>query len=108
MAYRRDIILIPSARYQSGHCCRREPIDRSHGRSIRARRMLHARRCFISERIIRIKITDYAVSSNGLAQKKKILEILFGAGEISRAAFGLHSIAARRIEIPSFEYFTAD
>jgi len=45
-------------------------MDRSHDRSIRARRTLHAQRCFISERITRIKITDYAVSSNGLAQKK--------------------------------------
>lgn len=64
-------------------------IVRSH--DPRASNVARAARCFISGRIIRIKITDYAVSSNGSA-KKKFLEILFEAREIFRCIrFAFHS-----------------
>lgn len=53
MAYRREIIFMPAAKYQSGPFRgRHEPrpmdsSDRSYGRTIRARRMLHARRAVL-------------------------------------------------------------
>lgn len=110
MAYRREIILMLAAKYQSDRCGRHEPTDESSDRSIarsaRAPIVARAARCFISGRITRIKITDYAVSSNGAA-KKKFLEILFGAREIFRCIrFAFHSPPYRDTEL--YAYFTAD
>lgn len=102
MAYRREIILMLAAKYQSDRCNRHDgPIDGS-SRSIVRSHDSRAARCFISGRITRIKITDYAVSSNGSA-KKKFLEILFGAREIFRCIrFAFHRPPNRDTELCVF------
>lgn len=108
MPYRRDIILMPTGQISIRPLLPlRTERDRSSERSrdLRAPE-LRVALCFISG-IIEIKITDYALSGNGVVLKKKNSKKFSKSHSKPARDISLHPVlhSISRIEIPSYEIF---